>query len=56
MDGKNVYDFVDKDILKKVEALEAETEENNNNWMGLDDDDDNDEESSELSEDLVEAH
>ena len=61
MDGKNVYDFVDKDILKKVEALEKE-EENiiNNKDLGLDDDDnmnvDDKEESSELSDDLIEAH
>ena len=54
MDGKNVYDFVDKDILKKVEALENETE-NNNNGLELDDDE-MDDESSELSDDLIEAH
>ena len=61
MDGKNIYDFVDKDILQKVEALEQEEQEIiNNKEMGLDDDegmnDDEDEESSELSDDLIEAH
>jgi nucleolar GTP-binding protein len=61
MDGKNVYDFVDKDILKKVEALEKEEEEiMNKKELGLDDDEDmkdeDEEESSELSEDLIEAH
>ena len=60
MDGKNVYDFVDKDILKKVEALELEEQEFlNKKEMGLDDDEgmnDEDEESSELSDDLLEAH
>jgi nucleolar GTP-binding protein len=61
MDGKNVYDFVDKDILKKVEALEKEEEEYlNNKELGLEDDDnmkdDDGEESSELSDDLIEAH
>ena len=36
MDGKNVFDFVDKDILKKVEALEAEEQEIlNKESMGL---------------------
>ena len=60
MDGKNVYDFVDKDILKKVEALELEEQEFlNKKEMGLDDDEgmnDEDEDSSELSDDLLEAH
>ena len=60
MDGKNVFDFVDKDILKKVEALEKEEEEiAQRGDMGLDDDENNmddGEESSELSEDLIEAH
>ena len=55
MDGKNVFDFVDKDILKKVEALEKEEEEIlKNGDKGLDLDDG--EESSELSDDLIEAH
>ena len=59
MDGKNVFDFVDKDILKKVEALEKEEEIAQRGDMGLDDDENNmddGEESSELSEDLIEAH
>ena len=62
MDGKNVFDFVDKDILKKVEALEKEEEEiTQRGDLGLDEDEDNNnmddgEESSELSEDLIEAH
>ena len=61
MDGKNVFDFVDKDILKKVEALEKEEEEilkKGDQGLNLDDDENmNDqEESSELSEDLIEAH
>ena len=62
MDGKNVFDFVDKDILKKVEALEKEEEEiAQRGDLGLDEDEDNNnmddgEESSELSEDLIEAH
>ena len=61
MDGKNVFDFVDKDILKKVEALEKEEEEilqKGDKGMLMDNDEDmNDgEESSELSEDLIEAH
>ena len=61
MDGKNVFDFVDKDILKKVEALEKEEEIAQRGDLGLDEDEDNNnmddgEESSELSEDLIEAH
>ena len=60
MDGKNVFDFVDKDILKKVEALEKEEEEiAQRGDLGLDEDENNmddGEESSELSEDLIEAH
>ena len=60
MDGKNVYDFVDKDILKKVEALEQEELIIKEKGLGLDDDedmkDDDEEESSELSDDLIEAH
>ena len=41
MDGKNVFDFVDKDILKKVEALEKEEEEilkKGDQGLNLDDD------------------
>ena len=61
MDGKNVFDFVDKDILKKVEELEKEEEEilkKENKGLELDNDEnmDDGEESSELSEDLIEAH
>ena len=61
MDGKNVFDFVDKDILKKVEALEKEEEEilkNGDKGLDLEDNDnmDDGEESSELSDDLIEAH
>ena len=61
MDGKNVFDFVDKDILKKVEALEREEEEilqKGDKGLNVDNDEDmNDgDESSELSEDLIEAH
>ena len=61
MDGKNVFDFVDKDILKKVEALEKEEEEiaqRGDLGLNLDNDEnmDNGEESSELSDDLIEAH
>ncbi len=52
MDGKNVFDFIDKDILSKVEALEKEEEENMNN-NNLDDDDSN---TSDLDDDLIEAH
>ena len=52
--GKNVMDFIDPDILKKVEALEKE-EENNNNEIDIQEDDMNDSE-SDLSEDLIEAH
>ena len=51
MDGKNVFDFIDKDILSKVEALEKEEEENMNN-NDLNDDSD----TSDLDEDLIEAH
>ena len=61
MDGKNVFDFVDKDILKKVEALEKEEEEiakKEELGLNLDNDEnmDDGEESSELSDDLIEAH
>ena len=51
MDGKNVFDFIDKDILSKVEALEKEEEENMNN-NDLNDDSD----TSDLDDDLIEAH
>lgn len=51
MDGKNIADFVDPDILKKLDALEKEEallEEQRANQMEESDD--------ELSEDLKEAH
>lgn len=51
MDGKNIADFVDADILKKLDALEKEEamlEEQRANQMEESDD--------ELSEDLQEAH
>lgn len=51
MDGKNVFDFIDKDILSKVEALEKEEEEDMNN-NDLNDDSD----TSDLDDDLIEAH
>ena len=53
MDGKNVFDYVDPDILKKLERLEKEEEEyiqSMGNQMEQDD------ESSDLSDDLLEAH
>lgn len=53
MDGKNVFDFVDPDILQKLEKLEREEDEIRNK-MDVEDDDDNS--SSDLSEDLIEAH
>ena len=56
MDGKNVFDFVDKDILAKVEALEKEEEEEMNKIEIDEDDDDNNNESDELDEELLEAH
>jgi nucleolar GTP-binding protein len=54
MDGKNVFDFVDPDILAKLEKLEQEEDliRNENQY----DDEDSDGESSELSEDLLDAH
>lgn len=55
MDGKNVFDFVDPDILAKLEKLEQEEEENKNQ-MEYDEEGEDDEESSELSEDLLDAH
>ena len=59
MDGKNVFDFVDKDILKKVEQLEKEENEIQQRelekQMEMDIEGESDE-SSELSEELVEAH
>ena len=53
MDGKNVFDFVDPDILAKLERIEQEEEEFRNK---MNEEDMVDEESEELSEDLIEAH
>merc|ERR1712032_1574665 len=53
MDGKNVFDYVDPDILNKLEKLGKEEEEYYN---GLDNQMDQDDESSELSDDLLDAH
>jgi nucleolar GTP-binding protein len=54
MDGKNVFDYVDPDILQKLERLEQEEEEIRNQMES--EPLDSDEESSELSSDLLEAH
>jgi nucleolar GTP-binding protein len=54
MDGKNVFDYVDPDILKKLERLEKEEEEYSRSQADRMDDDGD--ESSELSEDLLEAN
>jgi nucleolar GTP-binding protein len=54
MDGKNVFDYVDPDILQKLERLEQEEEDIRNQMES--EPLDSDEESSELSEDLLEAH
>lgn len=51
MDGKNIADFVDPDILKRLEELEEEErllEENDDNEM--------DEEDNQLSDDMLEAY
>lgn len=55
MDGKNVFDYVDPEILQKLERLEDEEEEVRNK-METQEELNSDEESSELSEDLLEAH
>jgi nucleolar GTP-binding protein len=55
MDGKNVFDYVDPEILQKLERLEEEEEQIRNN-MDAEEELNSDEESSELSEDLLEAH
>jgi len=52
MDGKNVFDFVDPDIMEKLEKLEEE-EEAIRNQIDVDQENDN---LSELSEDLLQAH
>jgi len=51
MDGKNVFDFVDPDIKQKLEELEREEDEIRNKMEDIEDD-----QSSELDEDLVDAH
>jgi len=57
MDGKNVFDFIDPNILEKVKKLEEEENENEkNNNLNENNENDDEEESSELSEDLIEAH
>jgi nucleolar GTP-binding protein len=60
MDGKNIFDFVDPDIMEKLERLEQEEEEflktQDHNKMDLEDDDDSDDGSDEISEDLMELH
>ena len=56
MDGKNVFDYVDPDILKKLEKLEREEEKYLRSQNVDMDDEDDDEESSDLSEDLIEAN
>ncbi len=53
MDGKNVFDFVDPDILEKLERLEQEEDQVRDKMM---EEDDLDEDSEDLSEDLIEAH
>jgi nucleolar GTP-binding protein len=53
MDGKNIFDFIDPDIMEKIEQLEREEDEIQNRMV---DDDDQEEASEELSEDLLEAH
>jgi nucleolar GTP-binding protein len=56
MDGKNVFDFVDPEILARLERLEQEEEEYRNKMEFEEQPDDEDDESSDLSEDLLEAH
>ena len=53
MDGKNVFDYVDPDIIKKLERLEKEEE---NYYRSQDANMEDGNESSELDEDLLEAH
>lgn len=55
MDGKNIFDYVDPDIMAKLERLEVEEEEIQKRMMENEDMNDDDE-SSELSDDLIEAH
>merc|ERR1711957_293504 len=53
MDGKNVFDYVDPDILSKLEKLEQEEEDY---LKSVENKMDEDDESSDLSEDLMAAH
>jgi len=53
MDGKNVFDYVDPEIMDKLEKLEQEEDEIRNKMEINEEDDD---ESSDLSDDLIEAH
>jgi len=55
MDGKNVFDFVDPDILRKLERIEKEEDEIRNK-MDVESDDEGRDSSSDLSEDMIEAH
>jgi nucleolar GTP-binding protein len=52
MDGKNIFDFIDPDIMDKVNQLEAEEDVLRNRM----DNEDEDEKTEELSEYLLEAH
>lgn len=54
MDGKNVFDFVDPDIQEKLERLEEEEDRLREAENGNYDDEEN--ESSELEEDIINAH
>jgi len=53
MDGKNVFDYVDPDILKKLEHLENAEEEY---YKSVENQMEQDDESSDLSDDLLDAH
>lgn len=54
MDGKNVFDFVDKDILEKVQRLENEEY---SKMKDIDDQEDlSEDKSSDLDEELLDAH
>jgi len=52
---KNVFDFVDPDILRKLERIEKEEDEIRNK-MDVESDDEGRDSSSDLSEDMIEAH
>lgn len=51
MDGKNIFDYVDPDIMEKLEQLELEEDQLRKEMENEEDD-----EESELSEELLEAH